>query len=615
MSQNKQFHPFISALEVPGLLKEFKKVQNKPKVDKIDISHHKKLCTDIGDLEGITTYSNLPFENWGQTVMNTPCLTCYPQSIKDIQRIVNWSRLHGKRVRCSGYRHTWVSAYSGNDEVLIIMIPIAESSSPPDDYKHNPNNDLCHIELITNSDGKSECEDSKSPPLLIKVGASVSNDQLRKWSIQNNVCIPSNVITAQITLGGSNAPICHGSGINEQTLSDLVYEMEIVNAKGEIVKFSRQTHSADEMNVVCGSFGLFGVTVSLTLRAEPMSYAELNLLFEPNHIAVPPVNVTSGIAYDKFRERIVKMDYNEFLWFPFQEDTYINCWYKTTDPTGVVDYPSSMDCRLQEVEELISGIMDTTVFKFLSPIKRGQIFGDVIRHVIPQHNHGGKVKTYLPNAQHFRRGIHNKKVRNFEMEVPLEESKTYRNEPDLTPVQGIWNDLIKLVNLLKEQGQAPMLVTIEMRVMGGSNIIMAPQYGNKYTLAIEILSDMSISHEEWISFCDLTMPIFDAYTSFPARPHWAKEWEPVSKQGHRGLDWIKPLYMAQIRAFKDCHKLLGTDPYHMFSNNLFDRLFEFNFNPIKYPLLYDNHITDEPPSTCFSCFKYCIGRVCCISKT
>jgi hypothetical protein len=53
----------------------------------------------------------------------------------------------------------------------------------------------------------------------------------------------------------------------------------------------------------------------------------------------------------------------------------------------------------------------------------------------------------------------------------------------------------------------------------------------------------------------------------------------------------------------------------MFSNNLFDRLFEFNFNPIKYPLLYDNHITDEPPSTCFSCFKYCIGRVCCISKT
>lgn len=42
------------------------------------------------------------------------------------------------------------------------------------------------------------------------------------------------MIMAEISFGGSNAPICHGAGLAHPTLSDLVAAIEFVNAKGEI---------------------------------------------------------------------------------------------------------------------------------------------------------------------------------------------------------------------------------------------------------------------------------------------------------------------------------------------------------------------------------------------
>jgi hypothetical protein len=42
------------------------------------------------------------------------------------------------------------------------------------------------------------------------------------------------IIAVMITYGGSNATICHGSGLHTQTLSDLVLELEFLNANGEL---------------------------------------------------------------------------------------------------------------------------------------------------------------------------------------------------------------------------------------------------------------------------------------------------------------------------------------------------------------------------------------------
>ena len=69
---------------------------------------------------------------------------------------------------------------------------------------------------------------------LVKVGAATTNLQMLNWSNKSGWTLPADIIAVMITYGGSNAMLCHGSGLATQTLSDLVFEMELVDAKGEL---------------------------------------------------------------------------------------------------------------------------------------------------------------------------------------------------------------------------------------------------------------------------------------------------------------------------------------------------------------------------------------------
>lgn len=69
-----------------------------------------------------------------------------------------------------------------------------------------------------------------------------------------------------------------------------------------------------------------------------------------------------------------------------------------------------------------------------------------------------------------------------------------------------------------------------MRIMGGSNVILAPQFGNKLgTCAIEILT-LQNAVDIWQPYAQ---EVVDAWMSYKdpntgerlkTRPHWAKEW-------------------------------------------------------------------------------------------
>ena len=68
----------------------------------------------------------------------------------------------------------------------------------------------------------------------VKVGAATTNLEMLNWSNKYGWTLPMDIIAVMITYGGSNATICHGGGLHTQTLSDLVLEMELVNANGEL---------------------------------------------------------------------------------------------------------------------------------------------------------------------------------------------------------------------------------------------------------------------------------------------------------------------------------------------------------------------------------------------
>ena len=68
----------------------------------------------------------------------------------------------------------------------------------------------------------------------VKVGTATTNLQMMNWSNKSGWTLPADIIAVMITYGGSNAMLCHGSGLTTQTLSDMVIEMELVDANGEL---------------------------------------------------------------------------------------------------------------------------------------------------------------------------------------------------------------------------------------------------------------------------------------------------------------------------------------------------------------------------------------------
>ena len=117
----------------------------------------------------------------------------------------------------------------------------------------------------------------------------------------------------------------------------------------------------------------------------------------------------------------------------------------------------------------------------------------------------------------------------YEIPIPyLPSASGSPRKPDLSIVQRAWWDVI---NLVYADSESPMRLTMELRIMSGSDIIMAPQRGNEWgTASIEVLSmPDAVTDGEWLNFCqavsDLWMRHKDAEgNELNVRPHWAKEW-------------------------------------------------------------------------------------------
>lgn len=224
------------------------------------------------------------FRNWGRTVRNTPAVTFLPRTKHGVAEIVRWARAQKKTVRAAGYRHSWSDVFSADGQVLISMLPASvvedlPGSEPPID----PRDELQGIRVVgtVNEGGATKA--------LCRIGAATTNEQFRRWCLDRHGgsskwTVPLNVIMVEITWGGSNAPICHGAGLRHRTLSDLVAEVEFVNAHGKL-----QTVSDPALlRAAAGCFGLLGIVTSLTLKLDKMSYAALRPTSPRLALAVPP---------------------------------------------------------------------------------------------------------------------------------------------------------------------------------------------------------------------------------------------------------------------------------------------------------------------------------------
>jgi hypothetical protein len=122
----------------------------------------------------------------------------------------------------------------------------------------------------------------------------------------------------------------------------------------------------------------------------------------------------------------------------------------------------------------------------------------------------GETVTPLINALHFRRGIHNMPCQDMEFQIPIPPLEGDLTKPDWSICQKAWWDAIVTVEEWRKKGKIPMRLPLEMRIMNGSEVTMAPQRGNIGTCSIEILTleNGIIEREEWLEFMQaVTHPI------------------------------------------------------------------------------------------------------------
>jgi len=567
---------------------------------------------DVGQYDtGALLYINAEFSNWGGTVHNTPKLTYVPSTVGQIELIVQVAKKFNLSVRCSGFRHSWSPIFGRDGEILISMLGIRTVTQLPNltaqPWTLAPPNEL---EELSIAGGKPRTRGNK----LVRIGCAATNERLRQWCIENKTCtIPLNVIMVEITLGGSNAPICHGAGRQNSTLSDLVRRIEYVDVNG----VSQVVEKPEHLRAASGCFGLMGVVTFITMEFPPMSYAVIEPVKMPVIQAVPP---PSGMDESKippallanwtvlskaqkqqcqadFERRATNDYYAEWFWFPYSDCAWVNTWNNTSDPQGVVEFPDNTHIFLSFIQTFIMNILQNAkvIDELVEITGLSEAAVTLISRSAMVALPEKKLKTWLPDALHFQRAIQNVRVRDTEVEMPL-VARNLQTAPalegsqndiiDYAPVQQAWWDAILLA--YAHTDTCPMRMPLEMRIMGASDVVMAPQRGNAplSTCSIEVLT-LASQAETWPAFAqqviDKWMAIEDPNTGelLRTRPHWAKEWHGYSVGGR---PWVEKLknedYLEERKEFVRILGKIGeeagwtlADLKKRFSNDLFDDFF------------------------------------------
>ncbi|KAI5776549.1 hypothetical protein EDC01DRAFT_720032 [Geopyxis carbonaria] len=546
----------------------------------------------------MVSYVAAEFNNWGLTVSNTPALTFVPTTIHGLENLVAYAKANNKRVRAAGYRHTWTPLFSEDNEIFVSMLDLKTANAVPDPSSilpDDPSTASNEFKVIQLADSDVAGQEGKKR--VARIGAAVTNEELRRWSIRSGWTLPLNVIMVEITLGGSNAPICHGGGIRHKTLSDLVRKIEYIDANG----VHQSVDDPAWLKAAAGSFGLLGVITHVTIELDKMSYAVMKPLKQDIGLAIPPPegfevpdaikNTYTDADLEAARKAFVQKSeesyYSEFFWFPYQPQAFVNCWDNTDDDAEVAEYPSYPDTFSQWIQGWLGGVInDDPLWRALPGHWQSVILSSLAMLALPPQLGAinTEIHTHLINALHFRRGVQNMRVRDMELQIPIPPLASDSTKPDWSVVQRAWWDAIAVVYA---DARAPMRIALEMRIMGASDMIMAPQTGNAFgTASIEVLTTMpAVADGAWAGFVQEVADRWMAYEyegeKINTRPHWAKEWDGMTVRGQPWREYLREVsYKDEIPRFKAVLAEIGAeqgwaleDLQRRFSNPLLDEIF------------------------------------------
>ena len=584
------------------------------------ISHHtKKVEYKLEEeLDMLYDANNIPFHNWDRSIENRQAsLTLYPKTREDIKRAVMYAKASQKRIKVAGTKHTWNDVFIDDSRVVdecperdVIMCLLPESVSNPlllaelledeegkIDYDilffdamerelSNWGSELQNIELISEM---GECAH-------VKIGSATLNFQVLKWCVQNGFTIPLNVLMVLNTVGGTTSMCCHGAGLTTRTMSDLVVEIEYVNADGNI----QVVNDPDQLKAVAGSFGLFGIILSLTYCFPKMTYA----LFDPKTPSMKDIIPQQESDASVLGDLIENNYFNEFFWFP-GNGTETGFWMNIFDNNGkrenvetnlITETTKDFQTRisfifslsvnvLQAINEILPNSSENPVLTLLENINsKVSSFAGI--EALPKLD---KPKTlHLTEALHFHRGVHYSPPQNC-MEIHIPIPRLPDNKCDWSIASRAWWDIIHIYENEQTKNKnttQSLMFVLEMRIIGDSDCFMAPNKGNKNgTVTIEMLSTKLIKEEIWEEFMSKVSSKVLTYTDHDnnklnIRFHWAKQMPKhlaINGEDKETNEVLKEIYAGEMESF--CQVMDEISPggreaaFEIFGNNYWSELF------------------------------------------
>ncbi|GJE93853.1 FAD-binding domain-containing protein [Phanerochaete sordida] len=519
------------------------------------------LLTEIGDTTVVQITGMDDFKNWGLNVSFRPSCQLVVRSVESVRKVVKWAAAKSRRVRVTGFRHSWSEIFGRNGDVLIMFLPFDTLVTLPyQDPAASWVTELSGITPVASVAGRT----APSRHAFFRIMAGTTNEQFRKWCFAHKThCLPFNVIMVEVTFGGTNAPICHGSSLSSTTLSDLVVAVEYVDAHGEL----RVVDDPAELRAASGAFGLLGVVVALTLQLENMGVTDMMPVKVSMPLAIPPppgfelpqevrqmiskkkiTEAQFAEAQKEFERRCETDYYLEWFWFPYQDDCWVNTWskrYATDSDVNRKAYPGDgllNGVKSQEIQATIAeALVNSIPFRLLSGKKQALLSGAACMRALPSITDPSQaIRTLQSEAEHFRRGIQNFRCWDTEWQIPVPK---VNGKPKYELIQRAWWDGIAA---MYSRSDAPVRVALEMRLTGGSDVLLAPQRGNSATCAIEVLTTPITPAKQWATFMQT---IADRWTSYDlrnedgsvlhARPHWAKQWKGLTVHGKPVEQYLK----------------------------------------------------------------------------
>ncbi|KAI1290644.1 hypothetical protein EDD11_009133 [Mortierella claussenii] len=431
------------------------------------------------------------WNNWAGNQYAYPAHIFYPGTIHDLIAIVKGAKAENKKLRCAGSGHSWSSSSVVNGDGFLVIVNKMEKMYDPVHIK----DDVWTVEVETG--------------VLVKD----LDNFLREHDPP--LALPSNVVLDSVRYGGILSMGCHGAATHTHTLPDLVGEVKIIDASGVLNTFSKEKDPI-EFSAAIVNLGLLGIIYSYTIRVEPM----FKLLMSDTHPLLSDYFNDPKVGGPKLRAMVLENDQTEIFYWPFNapglDPTNDHLWVKQwrRSNRGLTETPVSD--AFQNVLQNLGTSFGNKVYEFMAANPSSTPF---LSHLIYSTlNTNSEQVLYAPHAIHYQAGIDH---------IPCLDLETaFKVDTHFENVVKAWRYVVDLIYELAKHGKFPLNLTMEMRFVKASTMIMSNAYDEDPEAIYCMIEILSVVHTP--GFNEFSAKVAQYWMdSFQAKPHWAKLWEHV----------------------------------------------------------------------------------------